>query len=74
MLAVTGMRARSMLGGFSNPTTPSTPCHHDADCEARLGYGKTSSWRVPAPVAVEDAADDAVVFIEAVYPASQDEG
>ena len=34
MLAVTGTRAPSMAGSFSNPTTPRTFCHQAGDWEA----------------------------------------
>ena len=59
MVAASGMRVRSRLGGFSNPTTPNIPVHQDAGWDLTSSEWQYSSCRVFVPAAMEDA----VLFI-----------
>ena len=71
MLAVTGTRARSMFGVFSNPTTPRTPCHQSD------GLGRDFMRRQIFELQTTRAGRGERrrgVHCEAVYPASSDDG
>jgi hypothetical protein len=39
ILAATGIRTPSIAGGFPNPTTPKTFCHHAGDWDASCSDG-----------------------------------